>query len=363
VIGGNLQLLEKDLPRDERIQRRMQNAHEAVLRGSTLASQLLSFARRQALAPKVINLGRVVRGMDDMLRRALSEAVEIETVIAGGLWNAHVDPTQVETAILNLAVNARDAMAGRGRLTIEAGNARLDDSYAVQHAEVVPGQYVMVAVTDTGCGMPKEVAEQVFDPFFTTKPEGQGTGLGLSMVHGFVKQSGGHVKVYSEVGQGTTIRIYLPRSRDKEDAPVDVATGAITGGSEVVLVVEDDDDVRTTTCEMLIDLGYRVLRARDADSGMAIIDSGAVIDLLFTDVVMPGQLNSRDLGRKAQQKLPGLPILFTSGYTDNAIVHAGRLDHGVELLSKPFTREELAQKLRLLLDRTSSTAPEQIITA
>jgi PAS domain S-box-containing protein len=363
VISGNLQLLEKDIPRDERAQRRMQLAREAVDRGSRLASQLLSYARQQPLAPRVVNLGRLVRGLDDMLRRALGEGVEIETVMAGGLWNTHVDPTQVETAVLNLAVNARDAMQGKGKLTIEAGNARLDDDYCGRHLEVQPGQYVMLAVSDTGCGMPSDVAEKVFDPFFTTKREGEGTGLGLSMVHGFVKQSGGHIKVYSEPGQGTTIRIYLPRSREKEDLPVDVATRVAPGDGEVILLVEDDDEVRATAADMLTDLGYAVLKARDADAARVIIDSGAAIDLLFTDVVMPGALSSRELARIVQQQLPGLPILFTSGYTDNAIVHGGRLDEGVEVLSKPYTREELARKLRQVLNRTS-VAPgrEHLVT-
>jgi PAS domain S-box-containing protein len=352
VIGGNLQLLERDIPRDERAQRRLQLAREAVGRGTKLASQLLSYARQQSLAPKVINLGRLVRSLDDMLRRALGEAVEIETVIGGGLWNTCIDPTQVETAILNLAVNARDAMEGRGKLTIEAGNARLDENYCAQHVEVQPGQYVMLAVSDTGCGMPPEVIEKVFDPFFTTKREGEGTGLGLSMVHGFVKQSGGHIKVYSEPGRGTTIRLYLPRSREKEDAPVDVAVRAAGGGGEVILLVEDDDEVRATAVDMLTELGYRVLKARDADAARVIIDSGATIDLLFTDVVTPGELTSRELARMVQRQLPGLPILFTSGYTDNAIVHGGRLDDGVELLSKPYTREDLARKLRHVLGKS-----------
>jgi PAS domain S-box-containing protein len=362
VISGNLQLLERDVPRDERAQRRLQNAMEAVGRGSKLAGQLLAFARRQSLEPRAINLGRLIRGMDDLLRRALGESIDIETVIAGGLWNTFVDPNQVETALLNLAVNARDAMGGRGKLTIEAGNARLDDSYAAKHVEVQPGQYVMVAVTDTGCGMATDVLARVFDPFFTTKPEGEGTGLGLSMVHGFVKQSGGHIKVYSEVGEGTTIRLYLPRSREKEDEPVDVAAGSVIGGTEVILLVEDDDDVRATTADLLIDLGYRVLRARDGDGAMAILESGATIDLLFTDVVMPGALPTRDLARKAQQRLPGLPVLFTSGYTDNAIVHGGRLDDGVELLSKPYARDELARKLRKMLTPQPVSAAEQVIT-
>jgi CheY-like chemotaxis protein len=361
VIGGNLQLLEKDIPKDVRSQRRLHNAIDAVARGSKLAAQLLSFARRQPLAPKAIDLGRVIRGMDDLLRRALGDAIEIETVIAGGLWTTYVDPTQVESALLNLAVNARDAMAGRGKLTIEAGNASLDDNYAAKHVDVTPGQYVVVAVTDTGCGMPPEQIERVFDPFFTTKAPGEGTGLGLSMVHGFVKQSDGHIKIYSEIDQGTTVRLYLPRSGMREDEPVDTRAAApVIGGTDVILLVEDDEDVRATTADMLSDLGYNVLKARDADDAMAIIDSGASIELLFTDVVMPGALDAAGLARRMQLRLPGVPVLFTSGYTDNAIVHGGRLDAGVELLSKPYTRDELARKLRKVLRRTTAEGQQTV---
>jgi signal transduction histidine kinase/DNA-binding response OmpR family regulator len=349
VIGGNLQLLTKDVAGNEKAERRLGNALAGVSRGAKLAAQLLAFGRRQPLAPKVVNLGRFVRGLDDLLRRALGDGIEIETVVSGGLWNSLVDPTHVENALLNLAINARDAMNAHGRLTIEAGNALLDDAYALLHPDVTPGQYVMLAVTDTGCGIAPEIIEQVFEPFFTTKPEGQGTGLGLSMVYGFVKQSNGHIKIYSEPGQGTTVRIYLPRVREAEDIATEIETGPITGGTETVLVVEDDDDVRGTVVEMLSDLGYRVLRARDAQSALAIVESGAPIDLLFTDVVMPGPLRSPELARKARERLPDVTVLFTSGYTENAIVHGGRLDEGIELLSKPYTREALARKIRHVL--------------
>nr|WP_307437781.1 response regulator [Labrys monachus] len=349
VIGGNLQLLAKDVAGNEKAERRLGNALAGVSRGSKLASQLLAFGRRQPLAPKVVNLGRFVRGLDDMFRRALGDGIEIETVISGGLWNTLVDPFQVENALLNLAINARDAMSGHGRLTIEAGNASLDDAYAARHIDVSPGQYVMLAVTDTGVGMTSEVMEHVFEPFFTTKPEGKGTGLGLSMVYGFVKQSNGHIKIYSEPGHGTTIRIYLPRERQEEDVATDIDAGPITGGTETILVVEDDEDVRTTVVETLSDLGYRVLKAKDAQSGLAIVESGMPVDLLFTDVVMPGPLRSPELARKARERLPNIAVLFTSGYTDNAIVHGGRLDEGIELLSKPHTREALARKIRHVL--------------
>jgi len=349
VISGNLQLLGIDVSGNERAERRVANAMAGVTRGSKLAAQLLAFGRRQPLAPKVVNVGRFVRDMDELLRRALGEAIEVETVIAGGLWNTLVDPSNVENALLNLAINARDAMNGQGRLTVEAGNALLDENYAKTHGDLRPGQYVMLAVTDTGCGIPADILDKVFDPFFTTKPEGRGTGLGLSMVYGFVKQSGGHIKVYSEPGEGTTVKIYLPRSMQSEDRIVVVEEEAIRGGDETILVAEDDEAVRETVVGMLAELGYRVLKARDAESALSIVESGIAIDLLFTDVVMPGPLRSPELARKAVERQPGLAVLFTSGYTENAIVHGGRLDEGVELLSKPYTREQLARRVRQVL--------------
>ncbi|MDR6937791.1 response regulator [Luteibacter sp. 3190] len=349
VISGNLQLLGADIAGNARAERRVANAMAGVTRGTKLAAQLLAFGRRQPLAPKVVNIGRFVRDMDDLLRRALGEAIEVETVVAGGLWNTLIDPGNVENALLNLAINARDAMEGQGKLTIEAGNALLDATYADAHGDLRPGQYVMIAVTDTGTGIPPEIIEQVFEPFFTTKPEGRGTGLGLSMVYGFVKQSGGHVKIYSEPGHGTTVKIYLPRSTQSEDRVVAVEEEGVRGGDETVLVVEDDDAVRETVVGMLGDLGYRVLKARDAQSALSIIESGIAIDLLFTDVVMPGTLRSPELARKAVERQPGIAVLFTSGYTENAIVHGGRLDEGVELLSKPYTRDQLARRVRHVL--------------
>jgi PAS domain S-box-containing protein len=359
VIGGNLQLLAKELAGDDRAGQRLRNALAGVARGSKLAAQLLAYGRRQALAPKTVNLGRLVRSVDEMLRRALGEGIEIETAIAGGLWNTFVDPGQVEDALLNLAINARDAMEGQGKLTLEAGNAWLDDAYAATH-DVTAGQYVMLAVTDTGSGMSPEVIEQAFEPFFSTKPEGQGTGLGLSQVYGFVKQSGGHVKIYSEVGHGTTIRLYLPRSRREEDVVTDVDAGPVAGGSETILVVEDDETVRETVVEMLADLGYRVLKAKDAESALSVLSSGVAIDLLFTDVVMPGTLRSPELARIARERRPGIAVLFTSGYTENAIVHGGRLDEGVDLLSKPYTREALARRLRDALRRAGRPDPAAV---
>jgi PAS domain S-box-containing protein len=349
VVSGNLQLLGKDVAGNPRAEQRVANAMAGVSRGSKLASQLLAFGRRQALEPKVVNVTRFVQGMDDMLRRAIGEGVEIETIVGGGLWNTFVDPAQIENALLNLAINARDAMDAQGKLTIELANAHLDCEYARTHDEVAPGQYVMLAVSDTGCGMSPDIIQKVFEPFFSTKSEGKGSGLGLSMVYGFVKQSGGHVKIYSEVGLGTTIKLYLPRAMDAEDVAVTVDTGPITGGTETVLVVEDDAEVRATVVELLSDLGYRVLKAVDAQSALHVIESGVPIDMLFTDVVMPGTLKSPELARKARERLPDIAILFTSGYTENSIVHGGRLDKGVELLSKPYTREALALKFRHVL--------------
>jgi signal transduction histidine kinase/CheY-like chemotaxis protein len=358
VISGNLQLLATDVSGNARAERRVANAMAGVDRGSRLAAQLLAFGRRQPLAPKVVNIGRFVREMDDLLRRSLGEAIEVETVIAGGLWNTQVDVGNVENALLNLAINARDAMGGQGRLTIEAGNTLLDEVYARAHGDLKPGQYVMLAVTDTGTGIAPDVLAQVFEPFFTTKPEGQGTGLGLSMVYGFVKQSGGHVKIYSEPGHGTTVKIYLPRSTQGEDRPVGMEDAGVRGGDETILVAEDDDDVRETVVVMLADLGYRVLRARDAESALSIIESGIAVDLLFTDVVMPGPMRSPELARKAAERQPGLAVLFTSGYTENAIVHGGRLDEGVELLSKPYTREALARRVRHVLAQRRHANPQ-----
>ncbi|MHA7633549.1 response regulator [Corallococcus sp. M7] len=349
VVSGNLQLLQRDLVGDSRAQRRLETALGAVERGARLASQLLAFARRQPLAPTALNLGRLVRDMDDLLRRALGEDVEVETVIAGGLWNTSVDRNQLENVILNLAINARDAMEGRGKLTIEAGNAMLDDHYAMLHPEVTAGQYVLLAISDTGSGMTPEVMARAFEPFFTTKPEGRGTGLGLSMVYGFVKQSGGHVKIYSELGHGTTIKIYLPRTFQAAVQPAEGGPGQVEGGTETILVVEDDAAVRATVVEVLTELGYRVLKAHDGQSALAVIQSGLPVDLLFTDVVMPGPVRSPELARQAKAHLPDLEVLFTSGYTENAIVHGGRLDPGVNLLSKPYRREDLARKIRSLL--------------
>ena len=351
VVSGNLQLLQKDIAGNDRAERRVAHSQSAVMRGSKLTSQLLSFGRRQALEPKVVNIGRLVVGMDELLRRSLGEAVEIETIASGGLWNTLIDPGNLENAIVNLAINARDAMQGSGKLTIETGNGCLDEAYVQNHPEAEPGQYVVLSVTDTGSGMTPDIVAKAFDPFFSTKAEGQGTGLGLSMVYGFAKQSRGHVKIYSEIGQGTTVKLYLPRVRQSEDVLTPLNRAPITGGAETVLIVEDDEAVRATAIDMLGELGYRVLNAGDAAAALNIVESGLSIDLLFTDVVMPGHLKSPELARKAKERQPNIGVLFTSGYTENAIVHGGRLDADVELLPKPYTRDALARKIRQVLDK------------
>jgi PAS domain S-box-containing protein len=349
VMSNSLLLLKRAVADQPNAQRWIETATNAVGSGAKLTGQLLAFARRQPLEPRTLNVGAQVKGMDDLLRRALGGAIEVETVIAGGLWNTHADPAQLENALLNLAINARDAMEGQGRLTIEASNAMLDADYTSGQQDLKAGQYVLIAVSDTGCGMPPEVIEKAFEPFFSTKAPSKGTGLGLSMVYGFVKQSGGHVKIYSEVGEGSTVKIYLPRSHQAEDRPEVRLAGPVQGGTETILVVEDDPAVLATTVETLTELGYRVLKATEAQSALAIVQSGVPIDLLFTDVVMPGPLRSPELARLARAALPDLQVIFTSGYTENAIVHGGRLDPGVNLLSKPYRREDLARRIRQVL--------------
>lgn len=358
VIAGNLQLLGKDVT-DARMRRRIDNALAGVDRGSKLASQLLAFGRRQPLDPKVINIGRFIDDMEDMLRRAIGEAIEIETIRGEGSLNALVDPTQIQNALLNLAINARDAMDERGRLIIEIRGATLDETYARRHQDVTPGRYVLLSMTDTGSGMTPDVLEQAFEPFFSTKPAGKGTGLGLSMVYGFVKQSGGHIRITSKPGSGTTVRIYFPAiEHGEEEVPQPEAqSGPVLGGGETILVAEDDDEVRATVVELLGDLGYRILAATDASSALDIIEGGAHVDLLFTDVVMPGPLSSTELARRIQARYPDIAILFTSGYAENVIVHGGRIDRGVSLLLKPYTRESLARKMRQVLDGRTSAMP------
>ena len=354
VIGSNLELLARELPAEGAAMRWLRYAVAGADRGARLTAQLLAFARRQPLDPRVLNLGRVVRDLTDLLQRTLGEQIEVEAIVAGGLWNAAVDRSQVESAILNLAINARDAMPDGGKLTLEVANASLDDAYAARHAEVTAGQYVMLAVSDTGTGMSPETATRVFEPFYTTKTEGRGTGLGLSQIYGFVKQSGGHIKIYSELGHGTTVKVYLPRSRSADEPASEGRVADVVGGTETVLVVEDDAPVRHAVVELLTDLGYRVLKADNAASALAILDGGAAVDLLFTDVVMPGKIAVRELANRAKERLPDIAVLYTSGYTKNAIIHDGRLDQSVLLLSKPYRRDDLARRVRLALDTARS---------
>jgi CheY-like chemotaxis protein len=292
-------------------------------------------------------------GMSDLLGRTIGAHITIETVLAAGLWQVSADPNQVENAILNLAVNARDAMPDGGKLTLETANAHLDEAYARINAEVFPGQYAMLAVSDTGIGMTPDVVEKAFEPFFTTKGVGEGTGLGLSQVYGFIKQSGGHIKIYSEPGQGTTVRLYLPRLHEQraavqEDTPV--VQLAPLGGQETVLVVEDNDEVRAYTTDILRELGYEVLEATEGDTALSLIASEPRIKLLFTDVGLPGPFNGRQIADEARKLRSDLKILFTTGYAQNAIIHQGRLDPGVQLIVKPFNFPGLAAKIRQMFD-------------
>ena len=354
IITGNLDIIQRGLPEDSaRLRRSAENAAKGADRAAVLTQRLLAFSRRQPLAPKVIDANKLVAGMSEMLFRSLGETVELETVLSSGLWRVEVDPNQLESAILNLAVNGRDAMEGGGKLTIETANAHLDHAYVSQQSGLAPGQYVVICVTDDGAGMDPVTAQRAFDPFFTTKEVGKGTGLGLSMVYGFVKQSGGHLKIYSELGEGTTVRIYLPRHYGAEDVREESEQDeAIPRGSkdETILVCEDDDDVRAYSVETLRELGYRVIEAADGESTLRLLDAGEKVDLLFTDVVLPGGMTGAMVAERARKLQPGLKVLFTTGYARDAIVHHGRLDPGVELLSKPFAHSDLAMRIRALLD-------------
>lgn len=364
IITGNMDMVSRSLDRGDeaRARRAVENAQKGAERAASLTQRLLAFSRRQPLAPKPIDTDRLVAGMSDLLGRALGETVRLEIVTNPGLWKVEVDPNQLENCILNLAVNARDAMPSGGKLAIETANARLDEAYTAAQAEVAPGHYVVIAVSDTGTGMSREVLARVFEPFFTTKEVGRGTGLGLSMVYGFVKQSGGHVKIYSEEGSGTTIKIYLPRLlRDAEPEEEGAeARHESFGHDEVILVAEDDDDVRAYTVEILRELGYHVLEAQDGPAALRIIERPEqAVDLLFTDVVMPGMSGS-ELADHARVIRPELKVLYTSGYTRNAIVHNGRLDAGVEMIAKPFTYQALAARVRDMLD---SVATRRVLLA
>ncbi|HJU17269.1 MAG TPA: ATP-binding protein [Stellaceae bacterium] len=357
VVLGNLGLVENQLGAgriaDLRALRSIQAAIRAAERAAVLTRQLLAFSRRQPLEPKPLEVNKLIGGMSNLLHRTLGETIEVESVLGARLWQVLADENQLESAILNLAVNARDAMPTGGKLTIETANAFLDEAYAAREEDVRAGQYVVIAVTDTGTGMPREVIDKAFDPFFTTKDVGQGTGLGLSQVYGFIKQSGGHAKIYSEVGEGTTVKLYLPRLAAAASAAEDRIGGEAPlprGNREVILVVEDEPDVRDFVGGMLRELGYDVIEAENGSAALKVAEARADIALLFTDVGLPGGLNGRQLAEEAQRRRPGIKILYTTGYARNAIVHQGRLDPGVELINKPFTYAALAARIRAVLD-------------
>ncbi|HEY8617252.1 ATP-binding protein [Phenylobacterium sp.] len=360
VILGGLETVSRQVvalpgsPATERIERAVRMATHGAERAATLTARLLAFARRQPLAPKPVDAGRLITNLADLLQRTLGETIDLETVSGAGLWRAMADTGELENALVNLAVNARDAMPGGGRLTIETSNAYLDDDYVAAIPEpVTPGQYVLIAVSDTGTGMSPETLAQVFEPFFTTKDTGKGTGLGLSQVYGFVRQSGGHVRIYSELGEGTTVKIYLPRltsdqpTAEEEDRARDAP---VHGGMETILVVEDHDDLRSYSTGVLRELGYRVLEAANGRSALEVLQGANDVALLFTDVVLPDGMDGRRLADEVQRRRPGTKVLFTTGYTRNAIVHNGRLDAGVHLIGKPFSFNDLAIKVRAVLD-------------
>jgi len=353
IVIGSLNILKRRLSRGEGdTERFIDSAIEGAERAAVLTHRLLAFSRQQPLAPEPVEVNKFVAGMSELLHRTLGENVHLETVLAGGLWRTHTDTSQLENALLNLAVNARDAMPDSGHLTIETANAYLDDKYAIAHSDVPAGQYVMVAVSDSGSGMPPEVLARALDPFFTTKAVGKGTGLGLSQVYGFVKQSGGHVRIYSESGHGTSVKLYLPRflGAGEPVAKPELSHPVPTGSAEqVVLVVENEERVRQLTAAMLSELGYTVLDADGPASALRVLDAEPKVQLLFADIVMP-DMNGRQLAEEAQRRNASLKVLYTTGYTRDAIVHNGVLDADVQLISKPFTLAQLANKVKEVFD-------------
>jgi CheY-like chemotaxis protein len=350
VITGNLQMaLRRE--HDSKLQQWISNAMAGADRAAALTKRLLAFSRNQPLDPRPVDANRLIAGLSELLNRTLGERVSIETVGSAGLWQTEVDAAELESSVINLAINARDAMPDGGKLTIETGNAFLDENYCEAFQDLKPGQYVMISVTDTGCGMPAKVVEKATEPFFTTKPTGQGTGLGLSQVYGFVKQSGGHLRIYSEPGEGTTVKIYLPRcfASGPELTPSNASPRLEEGSGETILVVEDDAEVRAYVVEALSGVGYNVLEACDAEAALTILYADTKIQLMLSDVVMPG-MNGRALADTARQSHPGMKTLFMTGYSRNAIVHQGRLDPGVSLIQKPFSQASLASRIRAILD-------------
>ena len=351
VITGTIEILAEAVADQPDLAQIAAMVDDAAQRGADLTQRLLAFARKQPLHPRPTDINGLVMTTARLLRPTLGEHIEIESMLAEEAWPALVDPGQLPTGLANLAVNARDAMPNGGKLTFETGNVDLDEAYAEANREVLPGAYAMVAVSDNGTGIPSAIRDKVFEPFFTTKEVGKGTGLGLSMVYGFVKQSGGHIKLHCEDGHGTCIKLYLPRATGRDIEAVDTAVAApARGGTEAILVVEDDPLVRQYVITQLVGLGYRAIPAANADEALALIDQGTDCDLLFTDVIMPGSKNGRELAGEAMRRRPGIKVLYTSGYSQSAIIHNGRLDPGVLLLTKPYRRADLAQKVRLALE-------------
>lgn len=352
VIGG-IELAKRRLRSDpDRADEMLDNAREGATRAATLTARLLAFSRNQPLAPAPLDVNKLLGGMCDMLGRTLGEQISVECVYAAGMWRCYADPNEVENAILNLAINARDAIPGTGKLTIETANAYIDDNYARAWPEVEAGQYVLICVTDTGVGMPKDVLDRAFDPFFTTKTVGKGTGLGLSQVFGFVKQSGGHVAIYSEVGQGTSVKLYLPRFAGSDvGQTVATAPDMVPEGeaSEIILVVEDEQRVRHFAVDALRELGYTAISSASPGEALKLLGEQPEITMLFTDIVMP-DMTGRQLADLALQMRPDLKVLFTTGYTRNAVVHNGMIDIGVAFLAKPYGIGEMARKIREVLD-------------
>jgi signal transduction histidine kinase len=358
VIIGTIEILADTVVHDPELAEIAATVDAAAQRGAELTQHLLAFARKQPLHPRATDTNELVIGAARLLRPTLGEHIEIESMLEENAWPALVDPGQLTTALVNLAVNARDAMPNGGKLTFETRNVYLDEVYAEAHREVAPGAYAMVAVSDNGTGIPAAIRDKVFDPFFTTKEIGKGTGLGLSMVYGFVKQSGGHIKIYCEDGHGTSVKIYLPRATGRDAESIDVAMAApVQGGTETILVVEDDPMVRRYVITQLVGLGYRAVPATNADEALVLIDQGTVCDLLFTDVIMSGSKSGRELADEVLQRRPEVKVLYTSGYSQSAIIHNGRLDAGVLLLAKPYRRSDLAQMIRVALDGTRPGAP------
>ncbi|HEY6255096.1 MAG TPA: PAS domain S-box protein [Xanthobacteraceae bacterium] len=349
VITGTIEILADGVAGDPQLVAIARLISEAADRGAELTGHLLAFARKQPLQPRETDINDLIHAACSLIRPSLGEHIEIEAALEDDAWPALVDPTQLTTALINLAVNARDAMPGGGKLTLETKNVVLDESYAKANRDAEPGSYVMIAVSDTGAGIPAALHDRVFEPFFTTKEVGKGTGLGLSMVYGFVKQSSGHIKIYSEEGHGTTIKLYLPRAAALAERPAAAPAAVIERGSETVLIVEDDPLVRNHVTTRLKNLGYRTLEAANAAEAIAIVESGVAFDLLFTDVIMSGLMNGRQLADELARRRSGIKVLFTSGYTENAIVHHGRLDPGVLLLAKPYRNADLASMIRRAL--------------